>query len=128
MKQSLAAWLSLVGAAFCEMGWTYSVKFLQVDELKTLRWATFYRLDGGLPILSSWLAYFIFGVVNTVLLALAMRSITTSTAFAVWMALSLIFTKGVDVFWLKSTWTWPELFFMGLILIGVVGLKAVNVT
>ncbi|GAB3927071.1 DMT family transporter [Larkinella terrae] len=128
MKQSFVAWFSLVGAAFCEMGWTYSVKFLQVNELKTLRWATFYRLDGGLPILGPWLAYFVFGVANTVLLALAMRTITTSTAFAVWMALSLIFTKLVDVFWLKSNWTWPELCFMGLILIGVVGLKAVNVS
>ncbi len=123
MKQDTFSWLCLVGAAVCEMGWTYSLKFLQWTELKTLRWSTFYRPDGGLPILIPWVGYVVLGIVNTILLAWAMRDIPTSTAFAVWMALSLVFMKGVDVFWLKGNWSWTELFFIGLIAVGVVGLK-----
>lgn len=125
MKQTTLSWLCLLGAAFCEMAWTYSLKFLQWTELKSLRWNTFYRADGGLPILAPWICYFVFGIVNTVLLAWAMRTISTSTAFAVWTALTLVVIKVVDVLWLKAGWSWAELLFIGMITGGIVGLKLV---
>ncbi|GAB2570849.1 DMT family transporter [Spirosoma areae] len=123
LSQTTLSWLYLIGAAVCMMAWTYSLKYLSWDALKTLRWATFYRLDGGLPALLPWVAYVVFGVVNTVLLAIAMRVIPTTTAFAVWTALSLVFLKAADVLWLKISWSWAELFFILLIAIGIVGLK-----
>lgn len=90
MKTPLLSWLCLLGAAFCEMAWTYSLKYINVPALKTLRWATFYRFDGGMAVLLPWIAYIVFGIVNSVLLALAMRTIPTAMAFAVWMASSLL--------------------------------------
>lgn len=128
MKHIIVSWLCLLGAAFCEMAWTYSVKYLNLSALKTLRWSTLYRLDGGVPILLPWLAYFAFGIINTVLLAIAMRSIPTATAFAVWMAGSLIMVKLADVFWLKAGWTMTEVFFGFVIIVGIVGLKWANST
>ena len=126
MTQTTLSWLYLTGAAICEMAWTYSLKYLRWDDLKALRWATFYRPDGGLPALLPWVAYVFFGIVNTVLLTIAMRTIPTTTAFAVWMALSLVFLKAADVFWLKISWSWTELFFILLITVGIVGLKLVG--
>ena len=123
MNQSLLAWLCLLGAAFCEMAWTYSLKYLDLSALKTLRWSTFYRLDGGMIVLLPWIAYVAFGVVNSVLLAVAMRTIPTAMAFAVWMAGSLIFLKLTDVFWLKAGWSVTEVFFGFVIIVGIVGLK-----
>ncbi|GAB3687274.1 quaternary ammonium compound efflux SMR transporter SugE [Spirosoma flavus] len=126
VSQVTLSWLYLFSAAFCEMVWTYSLKYMRWDALKTLRWSTFYRFDSGLPILFPWVAYIVFGIVNTILLAIAMRSIPTSTAFAVWMALTLVFLKIADVLWLRLNWTWTELFFIMLIAIGIIGLKAIN--
>lgn len=121
--QNTLSWLYLIGAAACEMAWMYALKYMRWDDLKILRWATFYKSDGGLPILLPWVAYVFFGIVNTVLLAIAMRIIPTTTAFAVWMALTLVFLKAADVLWLKISWSWTELFFILLITVGIIGLK-----
>ncbi|WP_332368808.1 DMT family transporter [Spirosoma telluris] len=126
IKQSILSWLYLFGAAACEMAWTYSLKYMRWDDLKSLRWDTFYRPDGGLPALLPWVAYVVFGIVNTVMLAAAMRTISTTTAFAVWMAVSLVFIKAADVFWLKISWSWGELFFILVITVGIIGLRMVG--
>jgi quaternary ammonium compound-resistance protein SugE len=123
LSQSLLSWLYLIGAALSQTGWAYSMKYIQWEALKALRWSTFYRPDVGLPALLPWAGYVVFGIVNTVLLAAAMRTIPTTTAFAVWMALTLIFLKAADVMWLKLGWSWSELFFILLITISIVGLK-----
>ncbi|WP_246859377.1 DMT family transporter [Spirosoma sp. KCTC 42546] len=126
IKQNILSWLYLFGAAACEMAWTYSLKYMRWDDLKALRWTTFYRLDGGMPALLPWIAYVVFGIVNTVMLAAAMRTISTTTAFAVWMAVSLVFIKAADVIWLKISWSWGELFFILLITVGIIGLRMVG--
>ncbi|GAB3770952.1 quaternary ammonium compound efflux SMR transporter SugE [Spirosoma horti] len=126
ITQTALSWIYLIGAAACEMAWMYSLKYLQWDALKSLRWDTFYRADLGWPILLPWIAYVFFGIVNTILLAIAMRTIPTTTAFAVWMALTLVFLKAADVFWLKLSWSWSELLFILLITIGIIGLKFVG--
>ncbi len=123
INQTTLSWLYLFGAAAFEMAWMYALKYMRIDDLKALRWDTFYRLDGGLPALLPWIAYVVFGIVNTVLLAISMRTIPTTTAFAVWMALSLVFLKVADVLLLKTSWSWTELFFILLITVGIIGLK-----
>ena len=123
MNQNGLSWVYLLGAAVCEMAWTYSLKFVRVADLKTLTWATLLRPSGGLPILGPWVGYIVFGIVNSVLLAMAMRTIPTATAFAVWMAGTLVLIKIVDVFWFKEGWTFTELFFILLVTIGITGLK-----
>ncbi|CCH03522.1 small multidrug resistance protein (plasmid) [Fibrella aestuarina BUZ 2] len=123
MKTTALSWLCLLGAAFCEMAWTYSLKFIDLPALKTLRWSTLYRPDGGMAVLLPWIVYIVSGIVNSVLLALAMRTIPTAVAFAVWMASSLIILKMTDVLWLKAGWSMTELFFGLVIIVGIVGLK-----
>ncbi len=123
LPHTILSWLYLIGAAIAQTGWAYSIKYIRWESLKALRWNTFYQPDVGLPALLPWGGYVIFGIVNTVLLAAAMRTIPTTTAFAVWMGLSLIFLKAADVMWLKLSWSWSELFFIMLITISIVGLK-----
>ena len=125
MNQNTLSWLYLLGAAVGQMAWTYSLKFINVADLKTLNWTTLYRLDGGLPILAPLIGYNIFGIVNSVLLAMAMRTIPTTTAVAAWMAGSLVIIKLVDVLWFRQAWSFAELFFILLIAVGIVGLKFV---
>lgn len=123
MSQNGLSWLYLLGAAVCEMAWTYSLKFVRVTDLKTLNWTALFRPDGGLPILGPWIGYIVFGIINSVLLAMAMRTIPTATAFAVWMAGTLVLIKFVDTFWFKEGWSLTELFFILLITVGIMGLK-----
>ncbi|GAB4026299.1 hypothetical protein GCM10028773_54910 [Spirosoma koreense] len=110
------------------MAWMYSLKYIRWNTLKTMRWSTFYQANTDRFTLIALVAYVVFGIVNTILLAAAMRTIPTTTAFAVWMALTLAFLKATDVFWLKMSWSWPELFFILLIAVGIVGLKAAGPT
>lgn len=128
IPKTILSWLYLIGAAISQMGWAYSIKYIQWEALKSLRWSTFYRPDVGLPTLLPWVGYVVFGIVNTVLLAAAMRTIPTTTAFSVWMALTLIFLKTADIVWLKLNWSWSELFFIVLITIGIIGLKLAGST
>ena len=125
MNQNTLSWLYLLGAAVGQMAWTYSLKFINVADLKTLNWTTLHRLDGGLPILAPLIGYNIFGIVNSVLLAMAMRTTPTTTAVAAWMAGSLVIIKLVDVLWFRQAWSFAELFFILLIAVGIVGLKFV---
>lgn len=76
-----------------------------------------------MAVLWPWITYIVFGVVNSVLLTIAMRTIPTAMAFAVWMATSLIILKVTDVLWLKAGWSFTELFFGFVIIVGIVGLK-----
>jgi quaternary ammonium compound-resistance protein SugE len=68
-------------------------------------------------------AYLFFGLTNVILFSMAMRKIPASTAFAVWMALALVVSKIVEVTYFKETFSWATVFFILLILIGVIGLK-----
>ena len=126
MNQNALSWLYLLGAAVGQMAWTYLLKFISVADLKTLNWTTLHRLDGGLPILAPLIGYNIFGIINSILLAMAMRTIPTTTAVAIWMAGSLVVIKIVDIFWFKEAWSFTELFFILLIAAGIVGLKLVS--
>lgn len=123
MEQTTVSWLCLLGAGVCQAAWTYSLKFMQVATIKTIRWHTFFKPDGGLLVIAPWIGYILFGAVNSILLAVAMRTIAMSTAFAVWMASSLILIKLIDIVWLKQGWSYAELFFTLLITVGIVGLK-----
>jgi quaternary ammonium compound-resistance protein SugE len=113
---TLLPWFSLVGAALCQTAWTLSLKLLRWSDLTTSQWPS---------AVGPLLGYVGFGVVNTILLAVAMRTLALTTAFAVWTALTLVFIKLVDVIWLQSGWSWAELFFLLLIGIGIIGLKVV---
>lgn len=122
------SWLYLLGASAGQMAWTYSLKFIRVADLKTLHWTTLFRPDGGLPILGPWIGYVVFGIINSVLLAMAMRTIPTATVFAVWTAGTLVLIKLVDVFWFKENWSFAELFFILLITVGISGLRLLSST
>ena len=122
MGQTLLAWLCLIGAGICQMGWTYSLKFIKVINPQSFQWFDFSKETQN--VIGPWVGYIIFGAVNSILLSIAMRAIPTATAFIVWMGLSLLFIKLGDRLWFKIDWSFAELFFTGVILIGIVGLKA----
>ncbi|QIP14650.1 hypothetical protein G8759_19545 [Spirosoma aureum] len=119
----MQAWLFLFIAASFETAWTYSVKYMTFDLLKTLRWNTFYTPNVGLPILLPFVGYVVFGIANIYFFSQAIKQIPTPTAFAVWTAMALALIKAVDVFIFKTNWSLTELFFLTLIGVGIIGLR-----
>ncbi|MBN8824175.1 MULTISPECIES: SMR family transporter [unclassified Spirosoma] len=118
------AWLFLLIAALFQTGWTYSLNYMAFDKLTTLHWNSFYLPGVGLPILLPFLANIISGLINMFFFSLALKQISTPTAFAIWTAMTLALVKVIDVTVLKAPLTATELFFLLLIGIGIVGLRA----
>ena len=116
------AWFYLILAAALEACWMFSLKFLSFSKFKTITFENFIQSEG----LNIWLplaGYIFFGATNTFYFALAMKNIPTTIAFTIWTVLSIIFIKMVEVSFFQSKISFVELFFLGLIMIGIIGLK-----
>jgi quaternary ammonium compound-resistance protein SugE len=117
------AWLYLILAATCETAWTFCLKFMKFSDLKALRFINFYKWEGGLPVLLPFIGYILFGIANIYLFSLAIKQLPTATAFAVWTATTLIFIKVAELAFFHQRISWIEVFFMMLIMVGILGLK-----
>ncbi|MGZ3873564.1 MAG: DMT family transporter [Mucilaginibacter sp.] len=117
------AWIYLVLAASCEAGWTFSLKFMKFSDLKTLSFINFYRWNGGLPVLLPFIGYIVLGLANIYLFSIAIKQIPTATAFAAWTAATLILIKITELVFFNQRISPPEIFFMILIMAGILGLK-----
>jgi quaternary ammonium compound-resistance protein SugE len=116
-------WFYLILASCLEVCWIYSVKFLDMRKIGEISWRNLQKDYTQLISLVPLAAYLFFGLTNVILFSMAMRKIPASTAFAVWMALALVVSKIVEVTYFKETFSWATVFFILLILIGVIGLK-----
>lgn len=113
------AWIFLLSAALFETGWTYALKYLSFSNLKTA-WSLQTNIgQASIP----FIAYILFGGANIYCLAEALKEIPTATAIAVWTAVSLVLIKICDVYYFKTPTNFQELFFMSLIVIGIIGMK-----
>lgn len=121
------AWVYLIIAAVFEAAWTFSLKFLSFSALKTLRWNTFYSPHAGLPILLPLVGYIIFGIGNIYFFSLAIKQVPTATAYAVWTAVTLVLIKVSEITFMSQRISAAEIFFMLMIMGGIVGLKTVNI-
>jgi quaternary ammonium compound-resistance protein SugE len=84
---------------------------------------SFYKWQGGLPVLLPFVGYILFGLANIYLFSMAIKQIPTATAFAVWTASTLILIKVVELAFFRQQISLVEVFFMMLIMIGILGLK-----
>lgn len=108
IHSAAVAWLQLLVAGFFEWGWPVGLKLGLTDEGLRWRWVLFavvcMTLSGGL-------------------LLLAQRTIPIGTAYAVWTGIGAVgaFVLGISFF--GEAATLARFLFVGLIVIGIVGLK-----
>ena len=117
------AWIYLIIAAVFETAWTYSVKYLNFANFRQISWYNFYKADTGLLIMAPLIGYVVFGIANVYFFSLAIKQLSTAIAFAVWTAATLAFLKLTEVLWFNQVISWKEVFFMLLIMTGILGLK-----
>lgn len=116
------AWIYLIVAAALEACWMFSLKFLSFDKFGTLTFANFFKAAE----MKIWLplaGYIFFGATNTYYFSLAMKNIPTAIAFSVWTAVSIIFIKLVDVTLFHQKINSMEMFFLAIIMGGIIGMK-----
>jgi quaternary ammonium compound-resistance protein SugE len=96
---------------------------MKFSDLKTVEITSFYKWPGGLPIILPFVGYVLFGLANIYFFSTAIKQIPTAMAFAVWTAATLILLKVSEVAFFHSRIAFAEIFFMLLIMIGILGLK-----
>jgi len=103
------AWAMLVVAGLLEIGWAVGLKYTQGFTRTGPTVATIAALVGSMA-----------------LLGLAVRTLPLGTAYAVWTGIGTIGTAVLGIVLLNEPATALRLFFIGLIAIGILGLKAVS--
>jgi len=101
-------WLQLLIAGVFEWGWPVGLKFGLAED--GLRW--------------NWIAFAIVCMTcSGALLLLAQRTIPMGTAYAVWTGIGAVGTFLIGVLFVGEPATLSRFFFVGLIIIGIAGLK-----
>ncbi|MCX7924582.1 MAG: multidrug efflux SMR transporter [Fimbriimonadales bacterium] len=103
------AWLFLLIAGLMEIVWATALKFSN----------GFTRLVPTVIALTTAWASFWF-------LSLSIRQIPLGTAYAIWVGIGALGVAIVGIVWFKESRDFWRLFFIGLIVVGVVGLKLVS--
>ena len=118
------AWVYLFIAAMMEIAWTFCVKFMDLKKVGGIKWGRIFKEGQSIVLLLPLLGYIVFGLSNVYFFSLSLKQLPMSVALAVWMSTALVGTFLLEVLLLKQSWQLSQLFYMGLILIGVIGLKA----
>ncbi len=103
------AWAMLFVAGLLEIGWAVGLKYTQGFTRPGPTVATIAALIGSMA-----------------LLGLAVRTLPLGTAYAVWTGIGTIGTAVLGIVLLNEPATFLRLFFIALIAIGILGLKAVH--
>jgi quaternary ammonium compound-resistance protein SugE len=117
------AWIFLLIAAAFETAWTFCLKFMSFGALKTVKWQTFYDPHAGLFVILPFVGYILFGIGNIYFFSLAIKQVPTAIAYAVWTACTLVMIKVSEVAFMRQRISWVEIFFMLMIMGGIMGLR-----
>ncbi len=117
-------WFYLITASLLEIGWIFSLKRLSFAALKKISFSSLSQTPSeSLLILLPLLGYVIFGLGNIYFFSLAMKHISASTAFAIWMGLTLAGVKLVEVLVFKEVTKPTDYIFLALMIVAIMGLK-----
>ncbi len=100
------AWLLLFAAGILEVGWAVGLKY---TEGFTKLWPSIWTIGAM--------------VISMGLLGIAARDLPIGTAYAVWTGIGAVGTVVLGVFLFNEPATWIRLACVGLILMGIAGLK-----
>lgn len=89
-------------------------------------WAGLMKTSRGFTVLWPSVGTVAAMTVSVVLLGIAMKSLPLGTAYAVWTGIGAVGAVLVGIFFLGEPHDFPRMFFLFLIIAGLVGLKAVT--
>lgn len=104
------------------MGWIYLI----LAGLFELGFSSFLKLSEGLTKLPAILALVGFGILSVLFMSKAMQTIPMGTAYAVWTGIGVLGTIILGVIFFKDPMSLGRLFFLGLLVFALIGLKATS--
>ncbi|MCU0328481.1 MAG: SMR family transporter [Chitinophagales bacterium] len=116
-------WIYILIAAFTEVCWSTSLKYLSFANIKSSFIADGLLSSNFFMQLLPLLGYIVFGLASVYLISLAFKEIPVSMALSSWMGLALILQTLVDIFWFRVSFQPIQFVFIGLIIIGVFGTR-----
>ncbi|HSH84714.1 MAG TPA: quaternary ammonium compound efflux SMR transporter SugE [Guyparkeria sp.] len=102
----MKAWLILLAAGLLEIFWATGLRF--TDGFSRL-------VPSVIVLVVAWVSFY--------LLAVAMREIPMGTAYAVWTGIGAAGVAVLGILWFKEPASAVRLFFLAMIVIGIIGLK-----
>ena len=118
-----SAWIYLLLASVMEVCWNYSLKYTSIARLREFGLTRLVTEKAGWWALLPAIGYVAFGVGNVIFFSKALAQIPAATAFAIWMGMALVGIKLVDTLVLKESFSLWHVLYIGLVLIGIIGLK-----
>ncbi|MSQ86928.1 MAG: multidrug efflux SMR transporter [Alphaproteobacteria bacterium] len=103
------AWIILGLAGLCEVGFTTAMKYA----------------DGFTKLMPS-LVFAVLYIASAILLAQAVKTLPLGTAYAVWTGIGAVGTAIIGIIIFGDPASLARLFFLSLIVVGIVGLKTVS--
>ncbi|MDO7789118.1 quaternary ammonium compound efflux SMR transporter SugE [Desulforamulus aquiferis] len=103
------AWVYLVIAGVCEVIWAVGLKYTQ----------GFTRVYPSMITLVGMIVSFYY-------LSLALRDLPIGTAYAVWTGIGALGTVIIGMVFLGEPREWLRLFFVAMIIVGIIGLKSTS--
>ncbi len=100
-------WIYLILAGIMEIGWLISLKYTE-----------------GFTKFVPLIFYAFFGFTNAYLFSLSLKTIPMAIAYTIWMGIAIIGITLTEIVVFNREYDWLKLFFMMLIILGIVGLRA----
>ncbi len=117
------AWLYLFLASCFEVCWIYSLKFFNLKKLQEIGTSKLLITKANFFTLLPGIGYVLFGIGNIYFFSKAMNTIPAVMAYAAWTAIALTGILLVDIIVLRESFTWIQLFFMMITILGIAGMK-----
>ena len=105
------AWLYLILAGLCEVGWPLGFKRANLNPRYHLLFLVLAVVSMGM---SGWLLY------------IAQKTIPMGTAYMIWTGIGGVGTVILGIVFFHDAVTFWRMFFLSLVFIGIVGLKMVH--
>ncbi|MDX9790590.1 MAG: multidrug efflux SMR transporter [Candidatus Kapaibacterium sp.] len=109
MKDNLLQWIVLIIAGLFEIGWAVSLKYS--EGFTNLKWS---------------LATLVLLLISMVGLGYAIKTLPVGTAYAVWTGVGAVGTTILGMILFKESTEFWRIFFILMIVCGIVGLKFVS--
>lgn len=111
MDETTVAWIIVVIAGLMEPTWVYFLE--RSNGFKELKWTACMAVTLFLSIF---------------LMSIAMRALGPGTTYAVWTGIGVIGAMVVGAVFFKEKVTWIRMFFLMLVLVGIIGINVAGVS
>jgi multidrug transporter EmrE-like cation transporter len=119
----LKAWIYIFIAALFQSMWGITLKMCQFGKIgdRILKFEIF-DLEFLILIIPAIL-YLILGLIIVIFVSKAYKLLPMSIVYAAWMGLTIFIQSIIDLFYFKEVFNNYQFFFVGVILIGIIGMK-----